>query len=73
MSDKTTIYRTARKRHRCVNAALAERETREDVTAVCKVWIERGDRYLQGDVDPYYAGGFGHDRICLGCDEAKFA
>lgn len=29
--------------------------------------IEVGDRYVEGDRDPYSAGGFGRDRVCLGC------
>lgn len=67
------IIRTARKRHRCVNAGLAERGARPDVTAVCAVHIERGDQYIQGDCDPYSAGGFGYERICLPCRKAGFA
>ena len=67
------VYRTARKRHKCVNGPLAERGTRSDVTSTCKVWIERGDRYREGDNDPYSAGGFGKDYVCLGCDKAGFA
>lgn len=31
--------------------------------------IIAGERYVEGDVDPDYAGGFGHYRICLKCAE----
>ena len=67
------VYRTDRKRGMCVTGPLAERGTRPDVTAVCKVWIEPGDQYREGDPDPYYAGGFGKERVCMGCDKAGFA
>lgn len=33
----------------------------------CGYWLGGGQLYLQGEVDPYRAGGFGHDRICLKC------
>lgn len=29
--------------------------------------INAGDLYVEGDVDPDRAGGFGHERICLEC------
>jgi hypothetical protein len=29
--------------------------------------IKPGDLYVEGDIDPYEAGGFGHERICLDC------
>ena len=29
--------------------------------------INVGDSYVEGDVDPYSAGGFGKDRVCLEC------
>lgn len=33
----------------------------------CGGRIEVGDRYIDGDVDPYKAGGFAHDRVCMAC------
>lgn len=36
------------------------------VVAVAKA-IKAGDLYVEGDVDPYEAGGYGHERICLAC------
>lgn len=75
MSDATEdrIVRTARKQHRCVTAELAERGTRPDVSAVCTITINPGEQYVEGDPNPYKAGGFGHDRICLPCAKAGFA
>lgn len=29
--------------------------------------IKAGDLYVEGDVDPYEAGGYGRERICLAC------
>lgn len=51
---KGHAIRVARKAGKC-----AERP------AECR--IEVGDRYVEGDVDPYSAGGFGRDRVCLRC------
>lgn len=67
------IIRKARKQHRCVTASLAERGTRPDVSAVCKRVIKPGEQYVEGDTNPYKAGGFGHDRICMPCAKAGFA
>ncbi len=33
----------------------------------CGHWIAGGELYLQGDTNPYEAGGFAHDRLCLKC------
>ena len=57
------VIRTARKAGRCANrhASLAGNADG------CTLTIETGDRYLEGDCDPYSAGGFGRDRICLPC------
>lgn len=33
----------------------------------CGFHIPSGVLYLEGDVDPYGAGGFAHDRLCLKC------
>lgn len=60
---------TARKRHRCVNAAAAERGN-PAVADICKRVIEKGEQYVEGDANPYEAGGFGFDRGCLACAEA---
>lgn len=57
------IIRTAMKTHLCVNAHAH----RAGNAPNCRVTIKKGDRYEQGDVDPYFAGGFGHERVCLGC------
>lgn len=67
------VYRTARKAGRCVNGALKSRGTNADVNQNCAGMINPGDRYREGDNDPYSAGGFGKDRVCLGCDEAGLA
>lgn len=45
--------RTARKAGRCGDR--------------CGRMINSGDKYVEGDVDPYKAGGFAFDRICLIC------
>jgi len=62
------VYRTARKLHKCANGNIALRGVNQSVTAMCRIWIEKGDRYREGDIDLDYAGGFGHDRICTGCE-----
>lgn len=49
-----SIVRKARKRHACENPQ-------------CPRDIERGDLYVEGDIDPYRAGGFGHERFCIVC------
>lgn len=66
-------FRRARKDHRCAHARIAERGNNERVAAVCRRTIAKGELYLEGDPDPYYAGGFGHDRYCMACAEAGLA
>lgn len=58
MSNEQPIIRKARKAGKCA-------EFRH-----CGNRIEVGDRYVQGDINPYEAGGFAHDRLCLKCAEA---
>lgn len=69
--SETRIIRTARKRHRCVNASCAERGL--EWAASCARYIEPGQQYVQGDPDPYRAGGFGHDYICKPCADGGHA
>lgn len=69
MTILAAIYRTARKTHRCANASRAERGVAW--AQCCKRTITPGERYLEGDVNPDIAGGFGHDRYCMGCVEAE--
>lgn len=57
------IIRRARKAGRCVNWRAAEAGNAPE----CLRTIEAGALYAEGDVDPYTAGGFAHDRICAGC------
>ena len=33
----------------------------------CHTIIRPGDLYAEGDVDPYTAGGFANERLCLEC------
>jgi hypothetical protein len=63
------IIRTARKRHRCVNAHAAD-VGNPAVADICTRYIEPGQLYVEGEVDPYVAGGFGHDYICKPCSDA---
>lgn len=60
------MTRTARKRHRCINAHAAD-VGNPLVADLCTRWIEPGQPYAEGEPDPYYAGGFGRDRACLPC------
>jgi hypothetical protein len=64
--DWQPIIRTARKAGNCANIGAARAGNAPD----CKQRINPGDKYEQGDPDPYLAGGFGHDRICSGCSKA---
>jgi hypothetical protein len=59
----------ARKAGRCVSysAALAGNAPE------CRRTIEVGDPYYDGELDPYSAGGFGHDRVCIACREKGYA
>lgn len=71
MQTARTI-RIARKRHRCVNAHAADAGN-PAVADVCTRFIEPGQPYVEGDIDPYSAGGFGHDRICKPCADGGHA
>jgi hypothetical protein len=33
----------------------------------CQTRIEVGDSYVEGDLDPYRAGGFAHEKLCFDC------
>jgi hypothetical protein len=63
------VTRTARKQHRCANAHAAILGNLL-VKDICTRVIKPGEQYVEGEVDPYYAGGFGHDRICKPCADA---
>lgn len=56
--------RTARKEWRCVNhhAMIVGN------APGCRGDIHPGERYTEGDCDPYLAGGFGFDKLCIGCE-----
>ncbi len=60
------IVRTARVEHRCCNAAMAERGV-NTLVANCHRTIKAGEHYIQGEIDPYRAGGFGHEYVCMDC------
>lgn len=64
---KGSPIRTARKDHRCADAARSERL---GLTKCLRV-IRKGDKYVEGDCDPDYAGGFGHDRYCMECADGQ--
>lgn len=53
----TPVIRTARKAGKCA-------EYRR-----CGNMINKGDSYVEGDMDPYKAGGFGFDRLCMACGD----
>jgi len=59
---KGNPIRTARKNYTCDEADGWGETFRR-----CRKPIEAGERYVEGDVDPCRAGGFGHDRVCLSC------
>ena len=67
MSERKIHY--ARKAGNCVNRRPAEVGNAPE----CKRTIEVGQAYVDGDLDPYKAGGFGKDRVCLGCALAGHA
>ena len=58
--------RTARKAWRCCNAHA--HTVGNPAAAKCRVTIEPGEKYTEGDCDPYQAGGFGFDKLCIGCE-----
>lgn len=66
MSAVLTI-RTARVAGPCANAAAAERGV--EWAQHCLRIINKGDRYAEGEMDPYKAGGFGCERVCMSCAE----
>lgn len=39
----------------------------------CRETINKGQEYIDGDVDPYGAGGFAKDRVCLECANVPVA
>lgn len=63
MADEQAVVRRARKRWKCCNAHAASAGNAPD----CRRYIEAGEQYVEGDIDPYLAGGFGRDKLCLGC------
>jgi hypothetical protein len=58
--------RTARKTWRCANAHACV--CGNPAAANCRITITPGERYTEGDVDPYLAGGFGFDKLCVACE-----
>jgi hypothetical protein len=64
-------FRKARKQHRCANANRADRglEWAKDCTRT----IKPGERYAEGESDPYEAGGFGRERFCQSCVDRGLA
>jgi hypothetical protein len=60
------IVRKARKAHHC-RWCYSPTRTADGRLHVPPHKIKAGELYVQGDVDPYEAGGYGHERICLGC------
>jgi hypothetical protein len=67
MSAVATIVRKARVAHRCANASRAERGL--DWAQQCHRDINPGDQYAEGEINPYEAGGFAHERFCMSCAE----
>jgi hypothetical protein len=51
--------RTARKEGRC-QYGFCER-----TGARCRGVIKPGDHYVEGEIDPFTAGGFGRERWCM--------
>jgi hypothetical protein len=66
VSAEQFTIRTARKAGRCANHRAAAAGNAK----ACKVRIEVGDQYAEGESSIDIAGGFGRDRICMGCVEA---
>jgi hypothetical protein len=60
---------TARKAGKCCNYGPAVAGNAPE----CHRMIAIGDTYFDGDIDPYKAGGFGKDRVCVGCRKAGHA
>ena len=57
------VIRKARVPHRCANWRAAEVGNAPD----CSVNIKDGHYYLEDEVDPYAAGGFGKTKLCMSC------
>ena len=60
--------RTARKEWRCENAHA--HSIGHPAVASCRVNITPGEQYVEGQRDPYLAGGFGFEKYCMACLEA---
>ena len=56
---KGHVWRRARKSYPC--------DYNKGRGVYCTNQIEAGDVYLEGEMDPYKAGGFGNDRYCQLC------
>jgi hypothetical protein len=67
-TDKGVRLRTARKDGRCANATAHIAGNAPG----CERLILAGDRYMEGDRNET-AGGFGFDRICMGCYSRDYA
>lgn len=61
------IVRTARKAHKC-----DARNARGHGTGACTNDIAVGEKYVEGEMDPYRAGGFGRERYCEECAALMF-
>ena len=59
--------RRARKEYRCDDAKRSERLS----LTKCLRIIHEGDAYVEGDMNPDRAGGFGHDRWCMACADGQ--
>lgn len=55
---------TARKAGPCVNGG---KPFEAGNAPGCLRSIQVGDTYYDGELDPYKAGGFGRDRVCVEC------
>jgi hypothetical protein len=61
--------RKARVAGRCCSFGAAEAGNAPE----CLRRIEVGDSYFDGELDPYSAGGFGRDRVCVECRRMGYA
>ena len=52
---------------------ICEYGRKETGGPICRNPINKGDKYVVGDIDPYRAGGFGHSRWCLECGKFHFS
>jgi hypothetical protein len=71
VTDAVLTFRKARKEHRCANAKAAKRGL--EWAQHCSLTIKAGERYAEGDLDPYSAGGFGRERFCMSCVDRGLA